>query len=345
MKILKHMTQDKAKVAKSDKKKQPKKMPKAKGLDVLSKGFLMRNISRRVVQMKELVLYQGFSMYPYTNLKVRKSLGGDSGEEDDDDDENDSTKNKEEDVDERVHTPLDYELTDDEKIHDEENINDEERIDEEKDDEVTKELYKDVEVNLGNVDTEMTNADQGGSGQQNVSQESGFVQEKEDTHLLNLENPSLANNKIASLMETLACHAIAVLKITSSFTTTIPPPPPFFNLLLQQATPNLTPTNSKTTTLFPSLPDFSSVFRFNDKVTNLEKYMSEIKQVDQYAQAISLIPAIVDRYMDDKLGEAIHKAIQSHNAECREEAQVKKREYIHNVDSTLRTIIREEVND
>nr|GFA31437.1 hypothetical protein [Tanacetum cinerariifolium] len=47
----------KAKVAKSDKKKQPIKMPKAKGLD-----------------MKELVLYQGFPMYSNTNLKVRKSL-------------------------------------------------------------------------------------------------------------------------------------------------------------------------------------------------------------------------------------------------------------------------------
>ncbi|GKG51915.1 hypothetical protein Tco_0544553, partial [Tanacetum coccineum] len=33
-------------------------------------------------------------------------------------------------------------------------------MDEEKDDEVTKELYDDVNVNLGNEDTEMTNADQ-----------------------------------------------------------------------------------------------------------------------------------------------------------------------------------------
>ncbi|GKC00341.1 hypothetical protein Tco_0986477 [Tanacetum coccineum] len=47
-----------------------------------------------------------------------------------------------------------------------------------------------------------------------------------------------------------------------------------------------------TTTSFPSLPDFSSVFKFNDKVTNLEKDLSEIKQVDQYAQALSFIPAI-----------------------------------------------------
>nr|GFD20142.1 hypothetical protein [Tanacetum cinerariifolium] len=69
----------------------------------------------------------------------------------------DQIDHEEEDVDKRVHTPLDYELTDDEKIHDEENIYEEEE------DEVTKELYDDVNVNLGNKDIEMTNTDQGAS--------------------------------------------------------------------------------------------------------------------------------------------------------------------------------------
>nr|GEU50507.1 hypothetical protein [Tanacetum cinerariifolium] len=74
------------------------------------------------------------------------------------------------------------------------------------------------------------------------------------------------------------------------------------------------------------------------------KELSEIKQVDHYAQALSFIPAIIDRYMDNKLGEAINKAIQAHNFDCREEAQAEKREYIELVDSTVRTIIKEEVN-
>ncbi|GJW82144.1 hypothetical protein Tco_0146119 [Tanacetum coccineum] len=223
----------------------------------------------------------------------------------------------------------------------EEKIDDEETMNDEEDDEVTKELYKDVNVNLGNEDTEMTNADQGGLEQQNVSQESRFEQVEEDAHvtltpvldtqeadepvqsssvssdftnkLLNLENPSLADNEIDSLMETLVRHATTVPEITSGFTTTIPPPPPFFNHLPQQATPTPTPIISEATTSFISLTDFSSVFKFNDKVTNLEKDLSEIKQVYQYAQALSFIPAIVDRYIDNKLGEAINKAIQAHN--------------------------------
>nr|GFA01712.1 hypothetical protein [Tanacetum cinerariifolium] len=161
-----------------------------------------------------------------------------------------------------------------------EKIDDEESMDEEEDDEVTKELYNDVNVNLRNEDTKMTNVDQ-------------------------------ANNEIASLMDTTTHYATTISEITSSFTTPTPPPPPFFKPL---------------------------------SVSNLEKDIPEMKQVDQYAKALSFIPAIVDCYIDNKLGEAINKASQAHNYDYREDAQAKKREYIKLVDSTVRTIIKEEGN-
>nr|GEV10112.1 integrase, catalytic region, zinc finger, CCHC-type, peptidase aspartic, catalytic [Tanacetum cinerariifolium] len=88
----------------------------------------------------------------------------------------DQTKYEEEDVEEKAHTPSDYELTNEEKLDDEESMDDEQ------DDEVIKDLYDDVNVNLGNDDAEMTDANQGGSKQQNVSTESGFEQE-EDAHV------------------------------------------------------------------------------------------------------------------------------------------------------------------
>nr|GEV38340.1 reverse transcriptase domain-containing protein [Tanacetum cinerariifolium] len=74
----------------------------------------------------------------------------------------------------------------------------------------------------------------------------------------------------------------------------------------------------ETTTSLPALPDFAFVFKFNERATNLEKDLLEIKQVDHYAQALSSIPAIADRYMDNKLEKAINKAIQAHNFDCRE---------------------------
>ncbi|GKE25936.1 hypothetical protein Tco_1441320 [Tanacetum coccineum] len=147
--------------------------------------------------------------------------------------------------------------------------------------------------------------------------------------LLNSENPFPADNEIASLMNTTVRHeekssqtsfmytvpVTAIPEITSAFTTTIPLPYPFFNPLPQQATPTPTPTASEATTSFLALPDFLSLLKFNDRVTNLEKDLSKMKQVVQYAQAISSILAIIDHYIDNKLGEAIHKAIQSHFAE------------------------------
>ncbi|GJV39650.1 hypothetical protein Tco_1418090 [Tanacetum coccineum] len=139
---------------------------------------------------------------------------------------------------------------------------------------------------------------------QNSSVSSDFT-----SKLLNLENPSLANNEIASLMDTIVHHEEPRSQTSSLYTVPV------------TATP-----------------------KFNDRVTNLEKNLSEIKQVDQYAQALSSIPAIVDRYIDNKRGEAIQKAIMAHNLDCREEAQAKKRDYIELVDTSMRVILKEKKN-
>ncbi|GJY22502.1 hypothetical protein Tco_0396160 [Tanacetum coccineum] len=162
------------------------------------------------------------------------------------------------------------------------------------------ELYKDVNVNLRKEDVEMTNADQSGADQHNVSQEYGFEQEEEDAHVtltaVHDTQKTEANNEIASLMDTSVRHEEPSGQTFTLFTvpiTTIHPPPHFFNPLPQQATPTPTPTTLEATTSFPALPDFSSVFKFNDRVTKLKTDLSEMKQVDQYAQVISSIPAII----------------------------------------------------
>ncbi|GKB47430.1 hypothetical protein Tco_0898183 [Tanacetum coccineum] len=352
----------KAKVAKSDKKKQHAKMPKSKGLAVLSKVALTKAEQLKLATKKSKTQFHsshasdsGDGFDTQSNVPDEqhlKTTGVDEGTEEDEDDENDSEDksdgnddddddandddNQEGDDTNDDDKETDSDRTESDRIkilvlnqsstelyeEEEEKINDEEMIDEEDDDEVTKELYDDVNVNLGNEDADMTNADQGAPEQQNASQESGFEQ------LLNLENSSPADNEIASLIETSARYAMAIPKITSGFTTTIPLTPPFFNHLPPQATPTPTPTNFEDTTSFTSLLDFSSVFKFNDRVTNLEKDLLEINHVDQYAQALSSIPTIVDRYINNKLGEAINKAIQAHNLDCRQEAQDEKNAYI-----------------
>nr|GEV15078.1 hypothetical protein [Tanacetum cinerariifolium] len=175
----------------------------------------------------------------------------DADNNDDDSDESDGERT-EFDRDEIPNPNKTNEQHDDEEeeYDDEFNIEEDEKMDKEEDNEVTKELYKDVNVNLGSKDADMTDADQ----------------------------------------------------------------------------------------------DFASVFKFDKSVFNLEKDLSKMKKVDKYAKALSSIPAIVDRYIDNKLRDAINKAIQAHNFNCKEEAQAEKREYIELVDLTVRTIIKEEVN-
>nr|GEV57855.1 hypothetical protein [Tanacetum cinerariifolium] len=272
----------KAKVTKPDMKKKPAKKTKAKGLAVLSEVALskakqIKLATKRSKKNFHISHASGSGDGVDTQLKVpneqeQKTSGTDKetgtilGVPDD------QTEYKEEDVDESVSTP-----SDDTEMIDEEKLDDEEIIDDEKDDEVIKELYKDVNVNLGNDDVEMTDANLGGSKQQNVSQELGFEQEEKDAHMtltlvshtqkadepvqsssvssdftskiLNHENPSLEDNEIASLMETSASHATAILEITSGFTITNPPPPLFFNPLLQQQTPTITTLTFATITL------------------------------------------------------------------------------------------------
>nr|GEW22150.1 hypothetical protein [Tanacetum cinerariifolium] len=98
----------------------------------------------------------------------------------------DQTEYEEEGVDERARTPSDYVLTDEEKLDYEESIDDEE------DDEVIKELYDDVNVNLGNDDTDMIDAIQGESEMSELKQTNQFA--KDVSLNLGVVNKYLASN-------------------------------------------------------------------------------------------------------------------------------------------------------
>ncbi|GJY36016.1 hypothetical protein Tco_0421394 [Tanacetum coccineum] len=224
--------------------------------------------------------------------------------------QNDDDK-EEEYKDEYVRTPSSNETTDDENEH----VNEEEynRID--------KELYKDVNVELKDVehgekgkgDAEMTDA-----GHNNVTQETTYDQDEDDAHVtltpvhdtqntevplqsssvssdfatqfLNLDNVSLEDTEINSMMNIDVRHEepssqtpalptvpVSVIPETSTVAATTTPPSisPFIPLPHQS-----TPTPISTTTTIPALLDFSSLFKFNQRVFILEKELFELKQAD-----------------------------------------------------------------
>ncbi|GKE00409.1 hypothetical protein Tco_1388392 [Tanacetum coccineum] len=362
-----------------------KKSAKAKKVAITKPKLTKKKASVKADKGKGLNVLSEVALSEADQLKERKGVMGDSGKEDDDD-ENDSNNDGDNDdgddndddgdndvndddkdeeyVDERMHTPPDYQLSDEEKVDDEEKVADKD------DDEITKELYNDVNVNLGNTDVDITDDDQGGVDQQNVSQELGFEQVEEDAHvtitpvldaqknddpmqsssvssdftskLLNLYNTPPRLDETSSQTSSLFTVPVtAIPEITSAII--VPPPPLFFNPLPQQATSTPTSTAFEATISTPALPDFAFLFKFKERVTHLEKDLSEMKQVDQYAKALASIPAIMDCYIDNKLGEAINKAIQAHKLDYRQEAQDEKNKYIGLVDTSMRTIIKEEV--
>ncbi|GJZ13274.1 ribonuclease H-like domain-containing protein, partial [Tanacetum coccineum] len=318
----------KAKVAKSDKKKQLAKKPKAKGLAVLSEVALTEaeqlKLATKISKKDFHISHESGSCDG-----VDTQSKGDSKDKDDNDDDGDSNDHDDDSDDERTesdreeipdpkktnkeHNEEEEEYDDELNIKEEEKIDDEETMDEEEDDKVTKDLYDDVnqvEEDAHVTLTPVIDIQKTGDPTQSSSVSSDFT-----SKLLNLDNPSPSDNEIASLMVTTAQHATTILEISLH-----------------------------TTTSLLALPDFASVFKFNERVFNLEKDVSEIKKVDQYAQALSSIPAIVDHYMDNKLGEVINKAILAHNLDCRQEAQDEKNAYIELVDTSMRALIKEEKN-
>ncbi|GKE93979.1 hypothetical protein Tco_1578834, partial [Tanacetum coccineum] len=85
-----------------------------------------------------------------------------------------------------------------------------------------------------------------------------------------------------------------------------PTPNPLF-IQLQQP-PILTPATTSSSSL-QNLPDFASLFGFDYRLKPLEDNFSELRQTNQYTEALSSIPGIVDQYLANKIQEAVDVAV------------------------------------
>ncbi|GJW92873.1 hypothetical protein Tco_0172545 [Tanacetum coccineum] len=261
----------------------------------------------------------------------------------------DEEDKEEEDSDLRVHTPFNYESTDDEESDEEiqgANVEGEEMDKEETNEEdKVNELYRYVNVNLDGRDTDMTDAPRTivqttqviedtyviitpvnlGAQQQSSSVSSGFVS--------NMLNPSLdtgidsifhLNTKSTSLID-VPVTTIAEPPLLS--TATLPPPPtPLITHLKQTLV--LTPSNVPSSSL-QDLPNFCSLFRFDHRLKTLETSYSELKQTNQFAFAVSLIPVIVDVYLANKMSKTVKTAVQLQSHKLRDEAQAENEDFIN----------------
>nr|GEU49310.1 hypothetical protein [Tanacetum cinerariifolium] len=66
-----------------------------------------------------------------------------------------------------------------------------------------------------------------------------------------------------------------------------------------------TPPTTAPSTLLQDLPNFGSLFGFDNRMKKLEENFSEFMQMNQFVGAVSSIPGIVQRYKDQRMNEAV----------------------------------------
>nr|GEY84008.1 hypothetical protein [Tanacetum cinerariifolium] len=115
------------------------------------------------------------------------------------------------------------------------------------------------------------------------------------------------------------------------------------NLNMEKGDVDITDANSKVT--LPKIPNFAFVFKFDQKVSALETKMSELKQTNQFVEAVSLISTIVNQYLASKMKEAVNVAVQLETNKLREEAQAENQDFLNQANSTIKKIIKNKVKE
>nr|GEZ75605.1 hypothetical protein [Tanacetum cinerariifolium] len=219
----------------------------------------------------------------------------------------------------------------------------EEHIKEEEEEE--DELYRDVNINKGRgiqatlkvEDSHVTLTPVNPDGQQQSSSVSSqFV-----TSMLNptLDVGMESIFETTSQMDVPTPTSVAPLPMTAPTMT----PSTIATITTSSQAPILPTTVSST--IIQNLPNFGSLFGFDNRLRTLEANFSDFMQMNQFAGAVSAIPGIVHRYMDQWMNEAVKVAIQIQSGCLRDEAQKENDEFLKTVDAYMQKIIKEQVKE
>nr|GEW40101.1 hypothetical protein [Tanacetum cinerariifolium] len=106
-----------------------------------------------------------------------------------------------------------------------------------------------------------------------------------------------------------------------------------------------TPLTTAPSTLLQDLPNFSLLFGFDNRLKTLEANFSEFMQTNQFAGAVSSIPRIIQRYMDQRMNEAVKVAIQIQFDRLCNEVQAGNDKFLKTIDENMHKIIKEQVKE
>nr|GEU66547.1 hypothetical protein [Tanacetum cinerariifolium] len=299
---------------------------------------------------------------------------GDDGEEGDGDD-NDKDEDGEEGDDDNQEVERDDEKADEEEGGDDEQEDDEEEYDEETRDEGSFDpIPKTPEISddEGNSEEDLglkVDREEGHVGEEeedelyrdvNINQGRGIqvTQEVKDSHVtLTPVNPdgqqqssSVSSQFVTSILNpTLDAGMESIFETTS--TSMAPPPisaPTLTSSTIATSTTrqqaSLPPTTAPST-LIQDLPNFGSLFGFDNRLKTLEANFSKFRQMNPFVEAVSAIPEIVHRYMDQQMNEAVKVTVQIQFDRLHDATQRENDEFLETVDENIKKIIKEQVKE
>ncbi|GJT11442.1 hypothetical protein Tco_0858484 [Tanacetum coccineum] len=109
-----------------------------------------------------------------------------------------------------------------------------------------------------------------------------------------------------------------------------------------QQTPVPTPTTVPSSSL-QDLLNFGSLFRFDHRLKTLETDFSEFKQMNQFADAVSSIPGIVDAYLANKMHGAVKTVVQLQSDKLVDEALAENEAFLNSLNDNINKIIKDQV--
>nr|GEX98518.1 hypothetical protein [Tanacetum cinerariifolium] len=261
--------------------KQPAKASKAKSLTVLS----------------EVAMTEAEQLKLATKRSMQQTHISQASDESNDDDQDSDEEDKE-----FIHPKL--------SIHDEEETKDEESFDpiattpENTDDEGNNE--ENIGLNVGMKEGQDEEDDENDLyGDVNINLEGRVVQmvdvhttqEFEDSHVTLTLRTSQIDVQAPTKVAHLPLLAPTLIPSTIATISTVPQAP---------TSPTTAPS-----TLLQDLPNFGSLFGFDHRLKTLEANFSEFVQTNQFAGAVSFILEIVQRYMDQRMNEAVKGSCKS----------------------------------
>ncbi|GJW39216.1 zinc finger, CCHC-type containing protein [Tanacetum coccineum] len=345
------------------KKKSTTRTDKGKGLSVLSKAALSEEEQLRKAIKQSRKEAQAFQA---GRSAAKEEVDDDEALSDSDDDNDDDKAGSDDERTKSDSDEGDEEKLEEEEVHSEEDKREEEEVHSEEErreededyyeggeyaedeyheeEEESKELYANLNlrkeeasqgtgVEYMEEDSHMTLTKVQDTQKIDEPKHSSSVSSDFHKKMLNLDQKPPEEGEVASLLAT-STVAPPLLPIT---------PTPLLATILPTPTPTTSATTTPATTIDP-FPSFGLVFMFEDRVKSLEVQMSELKQTNPFATALSSIPGIVDKYIASQLKDEVNTVVHIQSNKIREAAAAVNQDFINRADQAMKEIIKDQVS-